>query len=735
MRTRPIAGARRPRPRSRSVVAVVAAALVAAAVVLPAASTGEDSAVAAPDLTLSLPRSPEPTDDLPLPPRAVEGVPAGTTPDATTPDGPSADGTTPDGTSPDGSGATWATSTGSARVGNAPTDPAPADPAPADPAPSEPAPAGPAPADPAAAPARPAPVAPRPAPPTEPGAVTPDDAVTPVAPQAPAAPGTVSGTLVRLWAEQHVTEDTDPATVHAVDDGDGTATDQAAASLQAWVETTDRAYQVPPTDVVGVEDGSTVTVELGAAPATEAPYPVERLVQVAPAPQVEGAVTFGEGSTDVFGAAAATVVHDVTVVLAVPKGAVKDSTTRAAVAATVNGGVNTFWSQQSRGQRGVRVVAQHDWQTLARDCSDPMALWSEVAGKVGWTAGARKHLLVYLPSGAGCGAGLGTVGGGPDSGGRSWVSLNSVSIIAHELGHNMGLGHSDGLLCTGRSDGTWSGSSWQSGCATYGYRDYYDVMGVSWSQLGSLAAPHADALGLLRSTEQLVTSQPVRVHLVPASSDGLRVLRVDDPGGAYYVEYRTASGWDAWLSNNYKGLDAGVIVHRRSPSDARKILLLDGSVTTGSRDGDWRSALPAGTSMTTASGVTRLTVESQDAAGATLVVHRNGVGPSTVVPPAGGAQVEIRTPTALAAASGTTVFSGVATAPEGTLMWEVVQGSTVRASGTAQTGANGTFDTFQVPVALPAGTFTFRVWVPDESSGESDVNQSLLQDETTVTLT
>lgn len=553
----------------------------------------------------------------------------------------------------------------------------------------------------------------------------------PTAAAAPA-PGVVVGTLGRVWAEELAPE------LHAPHAHDEVAAGHDAADhparLSTYLVTDGPAYPVDGEAMSDVAVGATVTAELGAPAAAGDAHPVLARLAVVPPVLPADALAYGEGSRDLFGLAAASVVHDVTVVLATPKGATRDSMTVDSVRAAVEGGASSFWNAQSRSQRGFAVSRAFGWQTLTSTCDKPYALWHEVAARVGFTAGPRKHLLVYIPPSAGCGAGLGTVGEGPDSGGLSWVGYASTSIVAHELGHNMGLGHSNGLLCTSSQDGRYTSGLWQPGCSEHRYRDYYDVMGISWANLGSLAAPQADALGVLRSTEKLQTAASVRVQLVPQTSDGLRVLRVDDPAGPYFVEYRVATGWDAWLSNNYRGLDAGVLVHRHHPGEAREVLLLDGSLTTGTRTDDWRAALAPGTSLTTASGSTRIVVEKQTTGAATIAVHRDGVAPSDVEPPAGTAQVEILSP-APTGTAGTVVFSGVGTAPEGTLRWELRQDGVVRSTGSTATGVNGSFDTFHIPVALPAGTFTMRVWVSDDSDGETTADPTLLLDETTITLT
>ena len=356
---------------------------------------------------------------------------------------------------------------------------------------------------------------------------------------------TVVGELVQAWA--------DPAKVSEADD-------EQYASPLTWVETDDgETVRIPTDQVEDLPVGATVEVAVGDDVVDEA----SQETGLEPAREVLAAEVVAPAADPPPAPAAAPLTNQVTVVMVVPQGGVQDSTTLTQVVDAVNGPVATFWSEESQGAIRIGVTASHDWMATTASCSTPTALWDEVAGAVGFTPGPGKHLLLYVTSApaslSGCSYGLGQVGSGPASGGRMYVRDTVTSVIAHELGHNFRLGHSSGRQCDGAIEaGT---------CRTVAYRDDYDVMGVSWEQVGSLNAAQANLLNVLPGAQTatvLASGAGDRLTLAPLSGrSGIRAARlVDDDGQEYWLEYRTASGRDAWLagSSNRFGLQAGVLL-------------------------------------------------------------------------------------------------------------------------------------------------------------------------------
>ncbi|HZI96711.1 MAG TPA: Gmad2 immunoglobulin-like domain-containing protein [Actinomycetales bacterium] len=547
--------------------------------------------------------------------------------------------------------------------------------------------------------------------------VAPGPSGLPVDPAPEQVPDVVTGTLARAYAEiGHVDESGEPA-----DAGVVAAREGENPGLLTWIHTADGlAIRVPTPQLRDIPEGATVRVELGGRrgaigsdPRGDEHSGYEILkAEVLALPATEQEPTSASGA----GVMAAAAPHQVTVVLVAPAGQSKDGTTLATVVSAVESGASGFWSQQTGGAVSFDVVKAVDWITTSASCASYSSLWSQVADRVGWTAGAGRHLLLYVPSAgspSGCYAGLGTVGSGPSSGGRAYVRSTSTAIIAHELGHNMGLGHSDGLLCPGVSDGAYS-SGWRSGCTVPGYRDWYDVMGTSWSHLGSLNAPHAWAMGALTSSTSPEVASPTRAVLRPmASLSGVRSLQITDGSVTYWVELRSATGRDAWLSSNYQGLEPGVTVRRSDPTDTNGSLLLDGSPSSTVNSSDWKSPVPVGSSLRVASGRYVIRVESVTSSGAQVAIGVDGAWPSTepvqLSSPAPGART----------ASGSVTVTGVGTAHEGTLLYEVTDGSgAVVADGFVDAGANGALGPFSLALPLGAGSYTVAVWAPDESGGE-----------------
>jgi hypothetical protein len=420
---------------------------------------------------------------------------------------------------------------------------------------------------------------------------------------------TLEGRLVQAWAEA------EPA------DAGHAGHDHGDDGLVTWVQPAEGdPVLIDGAAVEGVPSGSTVEVTVGSASTAAGDEPL---------PVVDATVTATPA------VAPARVTNEVTVAMVAPAGsdATGDGTTLAQIVSAVDDRVAPFWSAQTDGAISLHVGPAHDWAAATVDCEQPGLLWDEVAARVGFVPGPGKHLLLYVSRDSDCAYALAEVGSSPSSGGRLYVRDTTTSVIAHEFGHNFGLGHSSAQQC----DGTVEGGS----CRTVAYRDYYDVMGVSWSQTGTLNAAQAALLGALPAAQQLQVAlggSVATTTLSPLSGrTGTRALRLTDADGVdYWLEFRTPTGQDGWLASaNRFGLESGVLL-RRAGGLPDTSLLLDGSPATAAGwDGDYRAALPVGVPVPVSGGDFSVVVQSVSAGGAVVTVTPAPVAaaPAPAAPP------------------------------------------------------------------------------------------------------
>jgi hypothetical protein len=311
--------------------------------------------------------------------------------------------------------------------------------------------------------------------------------------------------------------------------------------------------------------------------------------------------------------------------------------------------VKNYFTAASRGRFSISVDVYGQWDLGINQC--PWSLDSSisaafsVASTNGVDLNTYDHVVLWTKNPCNQGfAGVASIGGKKVQMVHDWSDpryhepATSTMIVSHELEHNLGLAHANGLACTDGAGHAVSLGS-QANCTPSVYDDWFSTMGIAGPDNHALLdAERLRTLGWLDSNESQTVTGAGTYHLVPvySSSTGIRLLRIpratpvtsgSDPG-SWTLELRSnlsGTGFDQLSSSPYSNAATGVSIRYSVTADVGSLyaesFLVDSVPGPYSGYSAFVDApFQAGTTFADTVGGLTVHIDSVSGSGATLTV-------------------------------------------------------------------------------------------------------------------